>query len=586
MTLSSMVKRWKSLVDALIYKLLRRPMMPTVQDAPLAAPEFYGISVEMVGGTEDDPAGQVTQFLNAALQTLAIEPREGWQTRPVHARLPLWFDLVPPASHSITVNQGFDLQYHLQAQETVRHAEALFETTLDNIPDTNLAPAEASGMESLSTPIADLLPEEKSQDWGLKLIEVPEAWAVSAPEKSQGNGVHIGHPDSGYLVHPDLTDHQLRHDLERDFYDTDASALNPQDRGGGHGLGTGSVIISNKRDPQDTQFVLGVAPRAKIVPMRIVQKGPPLFFFRSGPHRVREAVFHAIDIGCHVISMSMGGIWHRGLEQALRMAYENNILLVAAAGNAVRMVVWPARYKEVIAVAGCTARREQWINSSRGESVDITAPGHNIWRACIVDKSATDRTDTPDVQPGSGTSYATAITAGVAALWLAHHGREHLLTSYPGVPLNEVFRHMLRISADPPPAGHDGKWGGGIINARRLLETPLPPPSTFATAGFESLTVPTDPKFNEVFTEVPADVLRGRLSATLGVSGEALDGRLDTVGPELLFHVVTNPTLRARYQQEISTMEGISTEATGQQLQAELLAVPGLSNRLRYSIGN
>jgi thermitase len=561
--------------------------MTTTQDAPLAAPEFYGISVEMVAENGDDPAGQATQALNTTLQALAIEPRAGWQTRPVHDRLPLWFDLVPPPDHTITVSQGFDLQYHLQGLDAVRDAEALFETTLDNIPDTNTVPSETSGLESLSTPIANLLPEESSRDWSLKLIEVPAAWNLSDPDKSQGNGIRIGHPDSGYLVHPDFTDHRLQHDLERDFYDTDASALNPQDRGGGHGLGTGSVIISNKQDPQDNRFIMGVAPRAKIVPMRIVQKGPPLFFYRSGPHRVREAVFHAIDSGCHVISMSMGGIWHRGLERALRMAYENNILLIAAAGNVVRMVVWPARYKEVIAVAGCTARRERWINSSRGASVDITTPGHNIWRAVIVDKSAADSTDTPDVQPGSGTSYATAITAGVAALWLAHHGREQLLDKYQGVPLNEVFRHMLRVSADPPPAGHDGKWGGGIINARRLLATPLPPRSTFAPAGLESLVepaAPAVPQFSTVFEEVPAETLRGRLSATMGLTQEEVDGRLSAVEPELLFHVITNPALRARYQQETSGLEVVSMEATPQQLQTELLAVPGLSSRLRNTI--
>lgn len=562
--------------------------MTETPDAPLSAPEFDALTVEIAPGANGDPAELAGQALEATLQALAITPQEGWEVRPVHARLPLSFDLIPPPGHTITVNQGFDMQYHLAAQENVRRAEAAFETTLDNIPDTNTVPAETSSLESLSTPIHNLQPDELHLDWSLNLIEVPQAWALSEPDKSQGQGVRIGHPDSGYIPHPDLTDVRLRHDLEWDYYDRDRSALNAKERGGGHGLGTGSVIISNKQDPQDQHFLIGVAPQAEIVPMRIVKGGPPLFFYRSGPRRVRDAVLDAIEKKCLVISMSMGGVWYGGLEKALHDAYLNNILLIAAAGNVVRMVVWPARYKEVIAVAGCTAHRERWINSSRGESVDITAPAHNVWRACIVDRSEFDHADTPDVQPGSGTSYATAITAGVAALWLAHHGRDNLLRDYAGIPLNEVFRRALRDSADPPPPGHGGKFGAGIINARKLLETPLPNPADFAvTAGLESLGGPPEPappSFNEVFETVPEPVLRDRLSATMGVAADDVAAHMEAVGPELLFHVVTNPTLREKYQQEVSPLEGLADEATRQELQADLLTVPGLSSRLRNQI--
>jgi len=76
--------------------------------------------------------------------------------------------------------------------------------------------------------------------------------------------------------------------------------------------------------------------------------------------------------------------------------------------------------------AACNNAREPWEGSSRGKAVAVTAPGENVWVAQPGDAGGLGT----DVGPGSGTSFAVATVAGMAALWLAYHGRDNLLSRY------------------------------------------------------------------------------------------------------------------------------------------------------------
>ena len=477
------------------------------------------------------------------------------------------------------VTQAFELKYALEKQPAVRVAEALFETTLDNVPESVDAPVGPPGLESIGVNwFGELTEPERNPLWSLDLIKAREIW-----EKTEGEGITVGHPDSGYIPHPELDDSRIRHDQERDFYDGDDNAQNPQDRGGNHGLSTASVILSGHDHLDDERFVIGVAPKAEIIPMRITKKGPPVFLFRSGPRRVREAIYHAIDNNCHVISMSLGGIGESSLRRAIQEAVEQNIIVLAAAGNGVPFVVWPARYPETIAVAACDINRGRWNLSSRGSTVDITAPGHNVWRAYYDDNNQ------QSAKPSSGTSYATAVMGGVAALWLACHGREQLLQKYEdaGIPLNEVFRRALSDSSDAPPLDHNGEFGAGIVNVKKLLEADLPEPDSFGTDALESLEAaelsPAEATavgaVAGVFESVPQEQVQERLSMVAGVPAGEVDAALAGVEEELLFHMVTNPALRE------TIAYGSTAEGSGEGLESitpvGLSTVPGLSDTLR-----
>ena len=96
---------------------------------------------------------------------------------------------------------------------------------------------------------------------------------------------------------------------------------------------------------------------------------------------------------------------------------------MAAAGNCVKELVWPARYEDCIAVGGSNFHDKPWRGSCRGIDVDISAPAENVFRA------KTGGFIPNEVSQGEGTSYAVALTAGAAACWLAHHGRANVVAA-------------------------------------------------------------------------------------------------------------------------------------------------------------
>jgi hypothetical protein len=74
------------------------------------------------------------------------------------------------------------------------------------------------------------------------------------------------------------------------------------------------------------------------------------------------------------------------------------------------------------------------------------------------------------VDGGQGTSFAVALSAGIAALWLAEHGRDHLISLLtPGESLSARFRALLAATARVPEGLDTVNFGAGIVDADRLL---------------------------------------------------------------------------------------------------------------------
>lgn len=137
-------------------------------------------------------------------------------------------------------------------------------------------------------------------------------------------------------------------------------------------------------------------------------------------------------------------------------------------------MVFRAAYEEVVAVAACDAEKGIWRGSSRGAAVDITAPGDRVWRAVA---NTNDNLD--NVAQGSGTSFAVATVAGIAALWLAKHGRNKIIQACGGEEkIAFTFLQLLRSTATPVPGWPAGQFGGGLVDADKLLDAPLPDGTT------------------------------------------------------------------------------------------------------------
>jgi hypothetical protein len=307
------------------------------------------------------------------------------------------------------------------------------------------------------------LPGTEDPGWALDVLRVPQVRDLVGGD---GRGVSIGHPDTGYTHHLELGGGALDLDRDYDVLDDDADARDPLKKGflglwgnPGHGTSTGSVIVS-----RETDVVEGAASAATLVPVRAITSVALVF-----DGNVAKAVEYARQQGCHVISMSLGGVgFSASLGAAITAAVADGILVLAAAGNHVGFVVAPANYANVVAVAASNINDEPWSGSSRGPAVDVSAPGESVHAARAV------RGRSALTARSSGTSYAVAHTAGVAALWLAHHGRDALITTYGKQNLQRVFKHLLTSTSRAPQGWVTSEYGAGIVDAHALLGAALP----------------------------------------------------------------------------------------------------------------
>ncbi len=460
------------------------------------------------------------------------------------------YRVAPASGRAIAMGRAWALTRRLRQHRDIADAEpAIVQPGLEPPPGVvEDVPTAAAGILGLgdATPLPCAATDH---EWSLALCRVREAWALSPPTaagRTHGEGITVGHPDTGYTRHPEIWDATPRV-LAADSYDflkRQADALDPLEDGNpGHGTKTASVIMSTAGG-MHLPFVSGVAPAATILPLRVTPRVVLLSF-----DRLAEAIHYATDKGCHVISMSLGGPTpSRTLARAISRAVDHGVIVLAAAGNVWPFVVYPARLDQVIACAACNCQRKIWKRSASGDTVDVTAPGESVWVA-----HAGRDADTVDdsVEVGSGTSYAVATTAGACALWLAYHGRDALIGRYGTGQLAAVFKELLvRHGVDTPAGWRTDRHGAGILNVEKLLKAPLPPtPPADGLLTRASLAPRSANDLDQFLTYFPDDDpsrVRQGLVRALQTTERELPIVLAELGDELVFHVATNPALRER----------------------------------------
>ncbi|HEX2221064.1 MAG TPA: S8 family serine peptidase [Candidatus Limnocylindria bacterium] len=376
--------------------------------------------------------------------------------------------LFPPDPDKPELMRWFVVAGPLSLAENLAHGQAAWEAAHrlqrtgayeiePQVPKSTYAPVRASPRARAAA--QPHLPGSSSKTWALEKARVLQAWQLPPRPGGQadGSGVVVGHPDTGYSRHPELYPASLDLDLDRDVVDADDDAQDPMRQGTvGHGTATGCVIAGRRAGQ-----LAGVAPGATLRPIRAIIDVVVVF---GGD--VALAIDYARRTGSHVISMSLGGLFLGGVRDAVNAAVEDGCIVMAAAGNVWPWVVEPANYPSCIAVAATNANDQKWVDSASGHQVAVSAPGESVWTAVW-------RGGTADVERRSGTSYAVAHVAGIAALWLAHHGAETIRKRY-GSGTSAAFRRLLTSTARTPTGWNSRSMGAGIVNAEALLSAPLP----------------------------------------------------------------------------------------------------------------
>ena len=183
----------------------------------------------------------------------------------------------------------------------------------------------------------------------------------------------------------------------------------PQSEMSLHGTHVASIIFG-----QPNSTVSGIAPHCRGLIVPIFSD----YHRRTSQLNLARAIEQAVNAGANIINFSGGELTDYGeaedwLNRAVSLCQNNNVLLVAAAGNdGCECLHVPAALPTVLAAGAMGENGQPLDNSNWGENYQtqgILALGENILGA----------------EPGggttqlSGTSFATPVVSGVAALLMS-----------------------------------------------------------------------------------------------------------------------------------------------------------------------
>ncbi|HEY5622423.1 MAG TPA: S8/S53 family peptidase, partial [Gammaproteobacteria bacterium] len=418
------------------------PKLPKTPSHPSRPARADGILVQLAKG------GSKAKSMERLKDVVAGSLNGKWKIKLINHQDRIYELVRTKPDSQPTVRQAFDMARVLEASDDVAMAEVGAIVPGADPALGQVYPQAQQKAIAKSTGKDEHKPCSHFEEWALTATRVQAAWALPLPDggKPQGENSVVAHPDTGYTRHPEFFETgRVLVARGYDFEDDDKSPLDPmKGKAPGHGTATGSVIMgaAGNQSPNLPHYVSGVAPRAKLIPIRVSTSVVHLSF-----RRLVRGIYHAIDERAHVISLSLGGPFYSGsLETAVNAAIDRGIIVIAAAGNVWPWVVYPAKLDRVIAIAASNCASKPWGRSASGSAVDVSAPGESVWRA-RARQSTSGRFSN---RRSNGTSYATAMTAGACAMWLAYHGRSELIRKYGKENLAAVFRHLLVNNVETP----------------------------------------------------------------------------------------------------------------------------------------
>jgi type VII secretion-associated serine protease mycosin len=282
----------------------------------------------------------------------------------------------------------------------------------------------------------------RSDQWSLDNLSIESAWT-----RSRGAQVDIAVIDTGVAAtHPDLRGKVcsgVAYLGGTGVAQTGKGATDPH----GHGTHVAGIAAASS---DDGVGIAGVAPQARIIPVRVMGSGG------SGhTSDVARGITWAVDHGAEVINLSLGGPATHVMRIAVDYAVSNGVVVVAAAGNdgdtdrnkdliPDNTPSYPAAFDGSIAVASYDSNGTVSSFSTRGDYVDVAAPGS--WILSTLNSGGWG--------PMSGTSMATPHVAGIAAL---------LIAQQPSRTPAQVRQRLESTAVDAGATGPDPAYGVGRV---------------------------------------------------------------------------------------------------------------------------
>lgn len=239
----------------------------------------------------------------------------------------------------------------------------------------------------------------------------------------------------------------------------------------GHGTGVAGIIAA--RSLGDKSALVGAAPDAKILPVRVFQDedttGSRPVAFPPDTGRMAAGIAWAVRHGADVVNVSMStrptDAALPRLKAALDLARRQDVVVVASGGNQVQdapfsQVRYPAGGRGVIGVAASnqSGTVDDW--SIHGAQNDVSAPGSNVLIAYHANG------DCLAGQDHAYTSWSTGFVSGLAA---------QLRERFPKESADQIAYRIMASADRARMSERDDVQGWGEIRPYTALTMTLDP---------------------------------------------------------------------------------------------------------------